>query len=79
MQWTTCYWKLSDIEIQAIATKRLALLHPCHNQAVERHIKLVAEASASVAGYERHNKSIKRKIKSRKIMNEFNTKRQFRS
>ena len=29
----------------------LCLQHPCHNQAIERHIKLVSEASLAVAGY----------------------------
>jgi len=31
-------------------TKPLVLQHPCHNQAVERHVKLVTEAASVVTG-----------------------------
>ena len=41
---------LLNKEIEAFQQHKLNLKHPCHNQAVERHIKLVFEASAAVAG-----------------------------
>ena len=41
---------LTDEEINEIRRKPLYLKHPCHNQKVERHIKLVSEASLSVTG-----------------------------
>ena len=70
---------LSNIEIERIAMQKLILSHPCHNQAVERHIKIITEVSALVSGFERRDGSIRQKIKSRNIMKQFNTKRQFRS
>ena len=68
---------LSNMEIERIAMQKLVLSHPCHNQALERHIKIVTEVSASVSGFERRVGSIKQKIKSRNIMKLFNAKRQF--
>ena len=38
-------------KIEAFQQHKLNLEHPCHNQAVERHIKLVSGASAAVAGF----------------------------
>ena len=46
---------LSDIEIEDCRTKPLVLRHPCYNQTVERHVKLVTEASAQVTGFERRD------------------------
>ena len=65
---------LSNMEIERIAMQKLALSHPCHNQAVEQHIKIVTEVSASVSRFERHDGSIRQKIKSRNIMKQFNIK-----
>ena len=59
---------------ERIAMQKLVLSHPCHNQAVERHIKIVAEVSAPVSGFERRDESIRQKLKSRNIMKQFNTK-----
>ena len=70
---------LSNMEIERIPMQKLVLSHPCHNQAVERHIKIVTEVFASVSGFERCDGSIRQKIKSRNIVKQFNTKRQFRS
>ena len=53
------------------------LNHPCHNQAVERPVKLVTEASASTAGHERCDGMIRQRIQSRKLMKSFETKKQF--
>jgi len=36
---------LDDTLIVQMLTKPLVLQHPCHNQAVERHVKLVTEAA----------------------------------
>jgi len=34
---------LDDTSIAQMLTKPLVLQHPCHNQAVERHVELVTE------------------------------------
>ena len=65
---------LSNMEIKRIAMQKLVLSHRCHNQAVERHIKIVTEVSASISGFERRDGSIRQKIKSRNIMKQFDTK-----
>ena len=64
-------------EIEIIRNVPLVLKHPCHNQAVERHVKLVTEASSAVAGFERRDGLIRQKIKSRKLMKCSNRKNQF--
>ena len=68
---------LLNKEIEAFQQHKLNLEHPCHNQAVERHIKLVSEASAAVGGFKNRDGLIRRKIRSRKLMKTFNTKKQF--
>lgn len=68
---------LGDTEIENIREVPLNLNHPCHNQAVERHVKLVTEASSSVSGFERRDGMIRQKIRSRKLMKCFDTKKQF--
>lgn len=50
--------------------------NPCHSQAVERCVKLVSEASATVTQIHRHG-FILNKIKSRKVMPIFNSKKEF--
>ena len=55
------------------------MLHSRHNQAVERHIKLLIETYESVFRFLKREEEICRKIKSRKLMKKFNTKRQFKS
>ena len=49
-------------EIEAFQQHKLNLEHPCHNQAVKRHIKLVFEASAAVAGFKNRDGLIRQKI-----------------
>ena len=44
---------LTHTEIEECLRKPLVLHHPCHNQSVERHVKLVMEAPAQAAGFER--------------------------
>ena len=56
----------------------LPCLHvPCHTQAVERHVKLVTEASQSVCGERARNGFIKNRIASRERMAAFNNKRDY--
>ena len=54
---------LLNKEIEAFQQHKLNLEHPCHNQAVERHIKLVSEASAAVAGLKNRDGLIRQKIR----------------
>ena len=70
---------LSNEHLQSIYGKKLELKIPCHNQAVERHIKVVTEASMLVSGFERRDGLIRQKLKSRKLMKCYNTKKQFNS
>lgn len=48
--------------------------YPCHTQAVERHIKLVTEASAAVCGMEKRDGFIRVRLESRAKMPKFETK-----
>ena len=67
---------LTNMEIEAFRENQLILKHHCHNQAVERHTKLVTEASADVTGFEKRDGLIRQKIQSRRLMKAFNTKKQ---
>lgn len=51
---------------------------PCHTQAVERCVRLVTEASASVCGAEARHGFIKARLAARQIMPKFNTKGEYR-
>jgi len=64
-------------EINELRLRPLKLDHPCHNQAVERHVKLVSEGSASTTGHERLDGIIRQIIQSRKLMTFFETYTQF--
>ena len=50
--------------------------HPCHTQAVERHIKLVTEASAAVFEKESRDAFIRVRLKSQDKISKFETKLQ---
>ena len=65
------------LDIKAYAENKLQLIHPCHNQVVERHIKLVTEAATTVEGFLRRDGMIRQKIKSRRLMKCFESKKQF--
>lgn len=52
-------------------------LFPCHSQAVERHVRLVSEASSLVFGAKERDGLIRSRIKSRKELPKFETKKQF--
>ena len=68
---------LTDLDIEQCRIRPLQLDHPCHNQCVERHVKMVTEAAAQVEGFERRDGLIRQKIKSRKLLKKFDTKVQF--
>ena len=51
--------------------------YPCHNQAVERNVKLVTEASLSVAGEEARHGMVLSTITSRKNMPVFDAKQDY--
>jgi len=65
---------LDDTSIAQMLTKPLVLQHPCHNRAVERHVKLVTEAASVVTGYEKRDGMIRQKIQSRLLMSKFDSK-----
>ena len=71
---TTC---MSDNALQQLATNKPELNYPCHNQAEERHIQLVPEAATAVEGFDRKDCMIRQKIKSRRLMPCYDTKKQF--
>ena len=50
---------------------------PCHSQAVERHIKLFTEASATVCDQETRDGFIRTQIPSRKEIPKFESNQQF--
>ena len=68
---------LTDLDIEKCRVRPLKLDHPYHNQSVQRHGKLVTEASAQVESFARKDGIIFRKIKSHKLLKKFNTKMQF--
>ena len=63
-----------DENLAKIRQTPLKLQHPCHNQAVERHIKVVTEASAAVSTFERKDGVIRQKLKSQKLIKKLNNK-----
>ena len=65
---------LLNKEIEAFQHHKLNLEDPCHNQAVERHVKLVSKASAAVAGFKIRDGFIRQKIRSKKTIKTFSTK-----
>ncbi|KAL7636733.1 UNVERIFIED_CONTAM: hypothetical protein RMT77_012487 [Armadillidium vulgare] len=89
-----CYYKMTSIsqwhtippvlrlieedKILEFIEKPLKLRHECHSQNVERHVKLVTEASASVVGHDRRDGVIRNKIRSRKLLKNFQSKSDFK-
>jgi hypothetical protein len=74
---------ISDDVIRAfVASKESPLIEfprfPCHTQAVERCVKLVTEASASVCGNISRDGFIRARLEARHIMPVFNTKSEYR-
>lgn len=52
---------------------------PCHSQAVERHIRLVSDASKAVCGKKAREGLVRSKIFSRKLVQTFETKSDFQT
>lgn len=76
----TC--NLSDDALKSIVKSGLSAVEnirdfPCHTQAVERHIKLVTEASSAVCGEHKRDGFIRARLLSRLQMPHFDTKKQF--
>ena len=69
--------RFKNNEIGELDSRPLKLLHPCHNQAVERHVKLVTEVARKVATFSRRDGLIRQRNRSRKIMKRFDCKNQF--
>ena len=65
---------LSRDELEKIREVPLTLRHPYHNQCVERHIKVITDASSRVVGKERRDGIIRLTLKSRKLMKKKQTK-----
>jgi hypothetical protein len=67
-----------DVIITFVASKESPLIQfprfPCHTQAVERCVKLLTEASATVCGNISRDGFIRARLKARHIMPMFNTK-----
>lgn len=71
---------MSDLELKSMIETGCILeiaSFPCHSQAVERHIKLVTEASVSVCGEKPRDGFIRCRLKSRCEIPKFETKSQF--
>lgn len=68
----------TDAEVRGFRDQKLVLKHPCHNQAVERHIKVVSESSSKVVGNWRRDGLIRQKLKSRRLIKRYDTKNQYK-
>ena len=55
----------------------LKLKFECHSQNIERHVKTVTEAAGAVCGHDQRDKHIRNKIKSRKLMKSYTSKKYF--
>ena len=74
--------RLTVAELEAVvedkSTSIISKRYPCHTQALERPVKLVTEASASVCREKERNGYIHSRILARKIMSTFETKSDFK-
>ena len=52
---------------------------PCHNQAVERLVKIVTESATKVYGHDRRDGYIRVLQERRKLMPQFDTKSEFKN
>ena len=68
---------LSENELHNVRNQPFIFKQPSHKQVVERHIKLVSEASSKVIGFQKRDGLIRQKIKLRKLFNHFNTKKHY--
>ena len=70
---------LNEENLNQLNSNALKLMHPCNNQPVERHVKLVSEAASQVTSFKRRDGYIRQIIRSRKLLKQLNTKPQFLS
>ncbi|ESO05232.1 hypothetical protein HELRODRAFT_171587 [Helobdella robusta] len=72
---------INDDKIEAaikVPRKWTLKKYPCHNQSVERHVKLVTEASSPVCGALRRDGYIRAKLESRKEIPHFGLKKDWK-
>ncbi|BES87539.1 Hypothetical protein NTJ_00345 [Nesidiocoris tenuis] len=75
---STIHFSESELTDIADSGRKLSIFDvPCHSQAVERNVRLVTEASSSVFGPKARDGFIRNRIRSRKDMPKFETKRDF--
>jgi len=55
---------MPDEQVETIVTVPLKCDLPCHNQVVERCIKIVSEAASQVTGFNQADGLIRQKVKS---------------
>lgn len=66
-------------ELAATGSSELVLTAiPCHSQAVERHVRMVSNASKRVVGEQKRHENILGTLESRSQMPSFRTKRDFK-
>ena len=65
---------LNEENLTKVKTNSLKLMHACHNQAFERHVRIVCEAVSQVMSLEKQDGFIRQKIRSRKLVKQFDTK-----
>lgn len=53
--------------------------YPCHNQAVERHVKLVTETAGCVCGEDNRDGFIRARLESRRKMQKFESKKRLQN
>ena len=68
---------LTNEDLIKIRDVPLVMKHPYHNQCVERHIKVITDASMKVAGRDARDGLIRTVLKSRKIMKCYNVKKDY--
>ena len=66
---------LSDVENENLRRTSLKFQHPCHNQIVKKHIKVVSESNLSVCGFQKRDEIIQQKHDSRKFIKVYDTKK----
>ncbi len=71
-------WNIGNLYIKSNIYNSYIKLLPCHNQAVERCIRLISETSQKVAGHENREELIKTTIKCREIMPKFSSKKDYK-
>ena len=68
---------LTNDELKSVRQKPIFFKQPCHHDTVERHVKLVTQASATAAGFENRDGLMRQMINSRSLIKKFGFKKQF--